>query len=82
MKARFWGATPGAASSVQPPTAKEQENMDPASGEEGGDPIIRGFGARRQGLGGERQRQGDLQMPPSSPAVSTRPRQARPRAEH
>ena len=54
--------------------------MDPASGEEGGDPSIRGFGARRQGLGGERQRQGDLQMPPSSPAVSTRPRQARPRA--
>ena len=37
MKARFWGATPGAASSVQPPTATEQENMDPASGEEGGD---------------------------------------------
>lgn len=37
VKARFWGATRGAASSVQPPTTMEQENMDPASREEGGD---------------------------------------------
>ena len=46
----------------------------------GVDPSIRGFGARSRGLGGEKQRQEDLQMPPSLPAVSTRPRQARPRA--
>ena len=64
MKARFWGATLGVASSVQPPTTTEQENMDPTqqSRDEGGeerrhDPSIGGFEVRRWGLGREKQRQ-------------------------
>lgn len=50
-----------------------QQSRDEGGEERRHDPSIGGFEVRRWGLGREKQRQEDLQMLPSSPAVSTRP---------